>query len=103
MSKAKRLEFHEILCSLLGSRNVYFQPPSTVRMQYPCIVYSRRFAETRYADNRPYAVRLCYSVMAIDADPDSGIPEKLGGLPLSQFDRHYTADNLNHDVYVIYY
>lgn len=99
----RRLKFHEILVGALGSDNVYFQPPSTVKMQYPCIVYSRNSVETKYADNLPYSDRVCYTVIIIDPDPDSEIPSRVGTLPLCRFDRHYTADNLNHDVYSVYY
>jgi hypothetical protein len=42
-------------------------------------------------------------ITIIDANPDSDIPAKVGNLPLCKFNRHYTADNLNHDVYNVYY
>ena len=35
----RRLELHEALCEVLGSRNVYFQPPDNVTMRYPCFVF----------------------------------------------------------------
>jgi hypothetical protein len=94
---------HNALVGLLGSENVYFQPPSTVKMQYPCIVYKRSQIDTTYANDKPYNRRTRYSVTIIDPDPDSLIPDKVGKLPLSNFDRHFTADNLNHDVYNVYY
>lgn len=103
MSKERRLELHEILVGLLGSRNVYFQPPSTVKMQYPCIVYGRNKFEISYADNLSYNSWTAYSIMVIDANPDSVIPDRVASLPFCRFDRHYTADNLNHDVFNIYY
>jgi len=103
MDKERRLEFHKILAGLLGSSNVYFQPPSTVKMQYPCIVYGRNKLETSYADNLAYSSRLAYTVTVIDANPDSVIPEKVSALPLCRFDRHYTAENLNHDVFNVYF
>jgi hypothetical protein len=100
---SKRLELHELLVKLLGSSNVYFQPPSTVKMQYPCIVYGRSLIKTEHADDLPYNSRICYMVTVIDANPDSEIPTRLGKLPLCKFNRRYTADNLNHDVYNVYY
>jgi hypothetical protein len=99
----RRLRFHEILCGILGSRNVYFQPPSTVKMQYPCIIYERSLVKTQHADDIPYNSRTCYSVTVIDASPDSEIPDKIGNLPPCKFSRHYAADNLNHDIYDVYY
>lgn len=104
----RRLELHGILTDILGTTGkettrVYFQPPSNIKMQYPCIVYSRLLMSTKYADDGSYNNRTCYSVIVIDPNPDSEIPGKIGALPLCQFDRHYTADNLNHDVYNIFY
>jgi len=46
---APRLELQEVLESLLGSRNVYFQPPLNLKMNYPCIIYKRDDAETEFA------------------------------------------------------
>lgn len=99
----QRLELQTILTDILESNNVYFQPPPTVKMEYPCIVYRRDFAETAFADNHPYRHIKRYQVMVIDRDPDSKIPEKVAALPMCVFDRFYTADNLNHDVYKLFF
>lgn len=99
----KRLELHELFCDILGSRNVYFQPPATVTMQYDAIRYCRKKIENIHANNMVYGQNNAYEVTAIYRDPDSDIPKKISRLPLCQFDRHYTADNLNHDVFTIYY
>jgi hypothetical protein len=72
-------------------------------MTYPCIVYSRDFAETDFAGNRPYKHCKRYQVTIIDRDPDSEIPDKIAELPMCIFDRFYTADNLNHDVYKLFF
>ena len=98
-----RLDLHEIFCSTLGSRNVYFQPPETIKMNYPCIVYERASNDTRFADNRPYISIRRYTVTIIDKNPDSQLPDKLGELPLCRLNRVYTADNLNHYVFDIYF
>lgn len=99
----RRLELHEILCEILGSRNVYFQPPSSVTMKYPAIRYSTRTIENRFADNGVYTQSRSYEVMVIDRDPDSAIAEKVSLFPTSRFDRSYTSDNLNHFVFTLYY
>lgn len=98
-----RLELHEILCDILGSRHVYFQPPSSVKMVYPAIVYSRNSISNDFANNLVYKQSLGYTVTVIDEDPDSEIVEKVSKLPMCSFDRHFTSDNLNHDVFTIYY
>lgn len=98
-----RLEFHEVLCNILGSRNAYFQPPASVKLQYDCIVYSRNNIENKFANDSVYSQYNSYEVIVIYKDPDSDIPKKVSMLPMCRFDRHYTADNLNHDVFTIYY
>ncbi len=98
-----RLELHEILVGILGSRNVYFQPPESFKLQYPCIVYERNNILVEYADNTNYRNMKQYSVMVIDKDPDSTIPDKLMKLPYCQFNRHFVVDNLNHDVLILYF
>lgn len=98
-----RLQLHQILCDILGSDNVYFQPPEDGKMKYPAILYSRDDIETFNADDIPYRNVTGYMITVIDRDPDSEIVPKIAALPLCRYDRHYKADNLNHDVFTIYY
>jgi hypothetical protein len=99
----RRLQLQALLEGVLESTNVYFQPPANVQMQYPCIVYSRDSSETKFASNIPYRYTKRYQVTVIDLDPDSGIPDKVAMLPSCAFDRFFTADNLNHDVFNIFF
>jgi hypothetical protein len=98
---APRLELQALLLTM--APNVYFQPPPTAMMKYPCIVYKRDYSNTEFADDKPYKHRKRYMVTVIDQDPDSDIPEKVKELPLCLFDRFYTADNLNHDVFKLFF
>lgn len=100
---SRRLELHEVLCKILGSRNVYFQPPASIKMQYPAIIYARRKPLNLHADDSVYNNFKCYELTIIDKDPDSDIPDKISELPLCSFDRHFTSDNLNHDTFTLYY
>jgi hypothetical protein len=94
---------HDRLKALLGSDHVYFQPPATVQMVFPCIVYSRDAADTKFADNSPYSYKKRYQVTVIDRNPDSEVPDKVAQLPLCTFARFFTANNLNHDVFELYF
>lgn len=98
-----RLKLQDVLEEILGSSSVYFQPPTNVQMTYPAIVYNRDYRAVQYADNEVYTKTLRYQVTVIDRNPDSLIPEKVGDLPMSTFVRHFTADNLNHDIYDVYF
>lgn len=99
----QRLDLHEVLCNILGSRNVYFQPPTGFRMPYPCIVYKREKIDTRFAGNKPYLHTNRYSVTVIDQDPESQIPNGIADLPMCVHDRQFVNDNLYHDVFTLYY
>jgi len=98
---APRLELQQLLETF--TEHVYFQPPENVQLQYPCIIYKRDYARTEFADDNPYSHTKRYMVIVIDRDPDSVIPDKVASLPMSVFNRFYTADNLNHDVYNVFF
>ena len=98
-----RIELQDLLENILGSRNVYFQPPASVHVDYDAIVYSRKNIENTFANNSVYKQNDAYEIIAIYEDPDSDLPRKLSKLPMCSFDRHYTADNLNHDVFTLYH
>ena len=100
---APRVELQTILEEVLGSENVYFQPPSNVKMQFPCIVYALDNAKTEFAGNKPYRLTKRYQVTSIDRDPDSSVPDGIAQLPLSNLNRIFTADNLHHHVYNLYF
>lgn len=71
-------------------------------MKYPAIVYSRYDIENLHADNRPYISAPAYQVTVIDKNPDSNIVEKISQMEGCRYNRGYRADNLNHDVFIIY-
>lgn len=100
---ASRLNLQSKLEELLGSRNVYYQPPESLKMEYPCIRYSKSAISSKHADNVKYANHTLYEIIVIDRRPDNEVIEAILALPLSSFDRHYTSDNLNHDVINLYY
>ena len=100
---ARRLEFQALLETLLGTRNVYFQPPEGFQMRYPCIVYSRDQMDEKFADDLLYSKTVCYRVMILDRDPDSAVPDKVAELRFSSFVTHYKVDQVNHDIYNVYF
>lgn len=103
MGLAQRLLFHDVLVDVLGSDNVYFQPPPDRQLQYPCIVYERDNQSVKRSDNIAYNLRQRYQVTYIDQNPDGDAIDALSQLPLSAFSRHFVTSGLNHDVFSIYY
>lgn len=98
----RRLLLSGTLHEVLGSDNVYYQPPETVKMRYPAIVYALDGIENVHADDEVYLRRFRYSVTVIDKSPDSTIADKVALLPKCHFNRSYAKDNLNHYVFTLY-
>lgn len=98
-----RLTLHEEFCTILATRNAYFQPPMSVQMKYPAIVYKLNDMDKRHANDDVYSLLTAYEVILIDKNPDSELVSKIMALPYCSFNRFYTADNLNHWVFTLYY
>ena len=100
---ASRLELQNTLIDLLGSNNVYYQPPESIKMAYPAIRYSKSDIRVNKADNTNYLTKNCYEIIVIDTKPDNPVLNKLLELEYCTYNRNYKADNLNHDVFTLYY
>lgn len=105
---ASRLDLDRDLRSLLGSDNVYYQPPESLKIKYPCFIYRLSGANQIPADNDLYLYVRQYTLTYVTKDPDSELideipkyfTKKLKGCRMSTF---FTSDNLNHYNYTIYY
>ncbi len=109
MGLLTRQDLHEALVDALGSNNVYYEPPESVKLNYPCIVYYLSRMHNRGANNRPTYIRYdSYTVTYIDPKVEQtrrfgeSVPERLLALGGSVYDRQFTADNLHHYVFTIY-
>lgn len=101
---ASRLELHEELCEVLGTRNVYFNTPESVKMQYDAIRYELGGKALKRANNRIYSSTNQYEGVVITRNPDTTIPDAiLSRFEMCSFGRPYIADNLNHYPFTIYY
>lgn len=117
-----RLDLDAEFRELLGSDYVYFSPPESLKLKYPCIVYHRTGANTRKADNNLYLLGFEYTVTIIDKDADSGafggynaitkeldynsdtlIEKMLKHFPMCRYVNHRVVNNLNHDTFTLYY
>ena len=100
---ATRLELQNKLETILDAKHVYYQPPESIKMEYPAIRYSKSNMDNKFADDIKYSSYNCYEIIVIDRTPDNPVIEKLLELPLCKYDRHYTSDGLNHDILTLYY
>lgn len=100
---ADRIELHNLLKELLDSDHVYYRPPENTKMVYPAIRYSKQGIDVEHANDKKYLKRNQYQLIVIAKLPDHPVIDKLLDLPYCSYERHYVADNLNHDVLRIYY
>lgn len=100
---ASRLNLQELLEEILGSRNVYFQPPESIKLVYPCLIYERERGASFQANDDLYNYRKSYTITVIDKNPDSTIPDELEKLPYCTMNNFFKSDNLNHWIFTIYY
>lgn len=83
--------------------NVYFQPPESVKLKFPCITYSINPGWVRHANNNLYTRRRSYTVTYIHRDPGTETVNRIEELPYCSYDRRFAKDNLYHDVFELYY
>ncbi len=103
-TRERRYELHDKLKDVLGSENVYFQPPDKSKIKYPCIIYHQDVGRSYAADNCSYLYTDSYFVTVIDKDPDSQIPDELmRAFPMCRRNSPYRTDNLNHYPFLLYY
>lgn len=98
----RRLKLSAILHDILGTDEVYYEPPESVRMTYPSIVYSRSSIETKSADNIKYLRNDRYSITFIRKDADNPVLDKLLQLPYCQHSSSFKTNGLYHDIFNIY-
>ncbi len=96
-----RLKLDEILRCILGNQHVYFQPPESVKIHYPCIIYSLSDIDDKHANNKSYKRDYCYKVTLIHNDPDNEIVDRLMNLKYSSFNTSFSNQGLNHYVFTI--
>jgi hypothetical protein len=99
-----RVDLHDRLVSILGSNQVYFQPPSNVQMKYPAIVYELSGDYSAKADNRRYTVYDKYTITHIFKSLNNEKKnEILDAFKYVEYDRRLIADGLYQDIYTIYW
>lgn len=100
---ASKPDLQTLFETFLGSRNVYFQPPNNISMNYDAIRYTLDDISTRYADDKKYKNMKRYNVIVISRRPEPAVVDKILELPYSKLGKPYIADNLNHYPITLYY
>lgn len=99
-----RLELQTELEQFIGNSNVYFQPPESIKLAYPCIIYKLGSVNAKYANNSLYKFTNSYDILFISKSPKVDVVEQMmRQFPMCRFSRHYNSDNLNHYAFTLYY
>lgn len=98
-----RINLQSELVALLGSSNVYYDPPESVKMKYPAIRYAKTTPDSTFANNAVYSIFDCYNVVIISPKADDPAIDKLTRLPMCRPGRPYKADGLYHNPFTLYY
>ncbi len=98
-----RVELDKILRTTLGSSNVYFDPPESFKLNYPCIVYSLNAHSEMFAENDVYRRLKRYTLLYITRNADDHMVETLEDLKYCHLNRPYASDGLFHYSYDIYF
>lgn len=100
----RRLNLHEEFCKILGTRNVYYNPPESVRMNYDAIRYGLGGKDLKRANDKIYKSTDQYEGVVITRNPDSEVPDAiLNHFSMCSFGSPYVADNLYHFPFTLYY
>ena len=99
-----RLKLQAKFEEILGSRNVYFQPPASLMMRYPAIRYEFKDIRTKSANNsQAYTMSTGYECVYIAKEPaGEELLRSLLQIPYLKFGRYYRADTLHHYTFTIY-
>lgn len=103
MVSDSRIKLHHMLKEIIKNDNVYYQPPSSISIDYPAIIYTRNRINNIHANNKVYAQNHSYLVTVIDSNPDSKIVDDISKLAKCEHTRNFKVDNMNHDVFVLYF
>lgn len=102
---ASRLSLHQKLLDILGTgKKAYFQPPESIKLTYPCIMYNLSNVDTKYANNKVYNTKRQYTLYYLDTNPDHTMVETLlNAFAMISYDRRYISNNIYHDVFTLYF
>lgn len=100
---ATRMDLQKVLRDILGSSNVYYQPPESMKIEYPAIVYFLDNVDFIFADDVKYKRTDRYAIQLITRDPEPSFINDILELDYCNFERSYVTDNLNHFIFEIFW
>lgn len=99
----RRLDLQMQLEALCSPYMVYYQPPESFRLDFPCAVYRRSDVDMEYANNHGYILTERYELTWLHLDPDDGMVERLlNSLSCVSYARQFALNGVYHDVMYAY-
>ena len=99
-----RLDLHEKLCEILGNRNVFFQPPETLKIPNRAIIYRMSDMDQKRANNKLYSKTNRYQILFCTPNPDETVYDDiLEEFEMSTLERSYRYENLNYYSISLFY
>ena len=102
----ERLKLHTILTNIMkkysSDARVFFKPDSNVKLNYPCIIYTREGDQSRHADNTRYFNTTSFQITVIDRDADSeAVNDILNKLSSARRTNEFVSNCLYHYIITI--
>lgn len=91
---------YSILKEIVGN-NVYFNPPSNLKIQYPCVAYSINDILNKNADDEVYKQNIKYDCTLITKNVNDPLLKDLSKINTFRYSRHYVVDGLHHYAFLI--
>lgn len=99
-----RTELQTKLEQILGNDNVYFQPPTSVSLHYPCIVYELARTNVNKADNKRYIsfneYKITHMFKSLKHEKKDQLLDNFTSI--THYDRE-NADGIYHDYFTLYW
>ena len=89
------------MIDILGSDNVYYNPPESLKMNFPCIVYNNSYIESIHADNIKYLDYTTYKITVISKKPDHPAIRAILDVPMTKFSANYTKNGFYYTVIIL--
>lgn len=102
MAKTRK-ELQSALEGITGVNKVYFQPPESIRLEYPCIVYSIKNHGFNHANDDKYIGVDKYEAVLIQKTYNESLIKSILRMKFCSHDAEYLNDNLYHDAFTIFW
>ena len=104
MAESRRFLLQNQLETLLGLDHVYFNPPESISLVYPCLIYTLSNKLVNSADDKMYKKMDRYELTYIHIDPDDlFVDSLLSNFNYIKFDRQAIVKNVYNDYLILYF